>query len=146
MFADHPDTVVKVSRVGPRVRGHSSRHTTGWKWIQSTPQSGKGAGGWTVLRRHVLPHLMPVVGAYAALSLGWAVVFESAVETAPLAAIPGVRDVNVDDHQITLSFDGRMEELLRVATEQSTLVDITTQEADLEEIFLTYYRDEAVPV
>lgn len=39
----------------------------------------QGARGWTVLRRHVLPHLLPVVGAYAALSVGWAVLFESAL-------------------------------------------------------------------
>lgn len=38
-----------------------------------------GARGSTVLLRHVLPHLLPVVGAYAALSVGWAVLFESAL-------------------------------------------------------------------
>ena len=39
----------------------------------------QGATSLTVLRRHVLPHLLPVVGAYAALSVGWAVLFESAL-------------------------------------------------------------------
>ena len=39
----------------------------------------QGATSMTVLRRHVLPHLLPVVGAYAALSVGWAVLFESAL-------------------------------------------------------------------
>jgi len=38
-----------------------------------------GGGNLTVLVRHVLPHLLPVVGAYAALSVGWAVLFESAL-------------------------------------------------------------------
>ncbi len=38
-----------------------------------------GGGAWTVLTRHVLPHLLPLVGAYAALSVGWAVLFESAL-------------------------------------------------------------------
>jgi peptide/nickel transport system permease protein len=38
-----------------------------------------GAGALAVLRRHVLPHLLPIVGAYAALSVGWAVLFESAL-------------------------------------------------------------------
>jgi peptide/nickel transport system permease protein len=37
----------------------------------------QGAGSVTVLTRHILPHLLPVVGAYAALSVGWAVLFES---------------------------------------------------------------------
>jgi peptide/nickel transport system permease protein len=39
----------------------------------------QGAGAATLLRRHILPHLLPVVGAYAALSVGWAVLFESAL-------------------------------------------------------------------
>jgi peptide/nickel transport system permease protein len=38
-----------------------------------------GGGARTVLTRHILPHLAPVVGAYAALSVGWAVLFESAL-------------------------------------------------------------------
>ena len=39
----------------------------------------QGAGSLWVLRRHVLPHLAPVVGAYAALSVGWAVLFEASL-------------------------------------------------------------------
>ena len=38
-----------------------------------------GGGAVIVLTRHILPHLLPVVGAYAALSVGWAVLFESAL-------------------------------------------------------------------
>ena len=38
-----------------------------------------GGGSMTVMARHILPHLLPVVGAYAALSVGWAVLFESAL-------------------------------------------------------------------
>jgi len=38
-----------------------------------------GGGATTVLLKHILPHLLPVVGAYAALSVGWAVLFESAL-------------------------------------------------------------------
>jgi peptide/nickel transport system permease protein len=39
----------------------------------------QGGGTITILARHILPHLLPVVGAYAALSVGWAVLFESAL-------------------------------------------------------------------
>lgn len=39
----------------------------------------QGAGRLFILRRHVLPHVMPVVVAYAALSVGWGVLFESAL-------------------------------------------------------------------
>lgn len=39
----------------------------------------QGGGAITVLGRHILPHLLPVVGAYAALSVGWAVLFEASL-------------------------------------------------------------------
>jgi ABC-2 type transport system ATP-binding protein len=55
-----------------------------------------------------------------------------------------VRDVAVANSHVTLSFDGQIETLLKVLTDRYHLLDITTQEADLEEIFLTYYRDEDV--
>jgi ABC-2 type transport system ATP-binding protein len=73
--------------------------------------------------------------------------FETPVDAAVFEPLPGVRDVTVQNHHVTLSFSGKMETLLKVVTDRYTLVDITTQEADLEEIFLTYYRDEEeVPV
>ena len=57
-------------------------------------------------------------------------------------AIEGVRDVRAENHHVSFSFDGHMDQLLAVVTNGYTLLDITSQEADLEEIFLTYYRDE----
>jgi ABC-type dipeptide/oligopeptide/nickel transport system permease subunit len=39
----------------------------------------QGAGTAWAVRHHVLPHLAPVVGAYAALSVGWAVLFEASL-------------------------------------------------------------------
>lgn len=66
--------------------------------------------------------------------------FDSPVETAVFEAVPGVRDVQVASHHATMSFDGHMDALLRAATEKYNLVDVNTQEADLEEIFLEYYR------
>ncbi len=45
-----------------------------------------------------------------------------------------------------LSFDGQMETLLKVITERFHVLDISTEAADLEEIFLTYYRDDEVTV
>ena len=67
--------------------------------------------------------------------------FDEPVEGSVFAGLPGVRDVSVEDHHVTLSFDGQMETLLKVVTERYSLLDITTQEADLEEIFLTYYEE-----
>jgi len=69
--------------------------------------------------------------------------FDGPADGAVFKPINGVRDAEVRNHHVSLSFDGSMEELLNVATSNYTLVDINTQEADLEEIFLTYYREEA---
>ena len=69
--------------------------------------------------------------------------FDGPADGAVFEPIAGVRDVDVRNHHVSLSFDGSMEKLLNVATSNYTLVDINTQEADLEEIFLTYYREEA---
>ncbi len=69
---------------------------------------------------------------------------DSPAEAAAFAALPGARDVMVEHNHVRLSFDGDMGVLLQAATELHTIVDITTNEADLEEIFLTYYHDEEV--
>jgi ABC-2 type transport system ATP-binding protein len=68
--------------------------------------------------------------------------FDSSVDGSVFEAFPGARDVVVDNHHVVMSFDGQMESLLELATSRYTLEDITTHEADLEEIFLTYYRGE----
>jgi ABC-2 type transport system ATP-binding protein len=70
--------------------------------------------------------------------------FDEAVDGGVFDLVPGVSDVAVQNHHVTLSFSGQMETLLNVVTDTYTLVDISTQEADLEEIFLAYYRDEDV--
>jgi ABC-2 type transport system ATP-binding protein len=67
--------------------------------------------------------------------------FDESVEGGVFEAVPGVRDVTVDNHHVTLSFDGQMEALLKVVADRYSLLDITTHEADLEEIFLTYYEE-----
>jgi ABC-2 type transport system ATP-binding protein len=70
--------------------------------------------------------------------------FATSVDGAVFESVPGVRDVAVANSHVTLSFDGQIETLLKALTDRYHLLDITTQEADLEEIFLTYYRDEDV--
>jgi ABC-2 type transport system ATP-binding protein len=67
----------------------------------------------------------------------------SVAEPALLEEIPGVRDVTVTDHRVRLSYEGKMDALLRRVAAQHDVIDITTEEADLEEIFLAYYHDEA---
>lgn len=68
--------------------------------------------------------------------------FDTQVEAGVFEAISGVCDVMVEDRRAVLSYDGKMEDMLRVVMDKYELLDIRTQEADLEEIFLTYYREE----
>jgi ABC-2 type transport system ATP-binding protein len=67
--------------------------------------------------------------------------FDETVDGAVFEPLPGVRSVKVENHHVLLSFDGQMETLLKVAVERYSLLDISTHEADLEEIFLTYYEE-----
>ena len=70
--------------------------------------------------------------------------FDGPVDASVFEGVAGARDVESRNHHVSLSFDGNMEQLLAVATTNHhyKLLDITTQEADLEEIFLTYYREQ----
>ena len=68
--------------------------------------------------------------------------FDQPVDAAAFELVDGARDVEANNHHVTMSFEGSMEKLLSLATTQYTLLGIATQEADLEEIFLTYYREE----
>ena len=70
--------------------------------------------------------------------------FDAPVEAKVFEAIAGVRDVTMENHRVMLSYDGKMQDLLRVVMDRYDLLDIRTQEANLEEIFLTYYREEEV--
>jgi ABC-2 type transport system ATP-binding protein len=63
-------------------------------------------------------------------------------EAAVFEAVQGVREVVVENHRVLLSYDGKMDVLLKTVADRYDVVDITSEEADLEEIFLTYYRDE----
>jgi len=68
--------------------------------------------------------------------------FDGPVPRRNLTAVPGVRDIITDGTTATMSFDGEMPDLLAAASGHH-LRDVSTQDADLEEIFLTYYHDEA---
>jgi ABC-2 type transport system ATP-binding protein len=67
--------------------------------------------------------------------------FNAPVEASVFSALPGVHDVMVENHRAVFSYDGKMASLLKTVADRYDVVDISTQEADLEEIFLTYYRD-----
>ncbi len=68
--------------------------------------------------------------------------FGTPVDAEAFAGVPGVRDVVVTNHRAELAYDGQMDVLLKTVADRYDLVDIATREADLEEIFLAYYRDD----
>ena len=69
--------------------------------------------------------------------------FDDDVASAIFEQVGGVRELQVEGSHVVLSFDGAMEALLDAIRSGPSLVDISTREADLEEIFLTYYREDA---
>ncbi len=69
-------------------------------------------------------------------------VFEREVDPGAFSGVDGVRLIENVDHRMRLAFSGAIAPLLRVAAELEP-VDMTARAADLEELFLTYYRDDA---
>jgi ABC-2 type transport system ATP-binding protein len=66
--------------------------------------------------------------------------FGSAVDASVFGGVPGVREVHGDTTVVSVSYEGSMTPLLRAAMTHD-LINVESIEADLEEIFLTYYRD-----
>jgi len=95
-----------------------------------------------IIRRGILAAVESVAGLRSKAIRRIELDFDTAVEASVLESIPGVRDVTVENHRAVISYDGKMEDMLKVVMERYELLDIRTQEADLEEIFLAYYREE----
>ncbi len=57
--------------------------------------------------------------------------------------IVGIRSLLIEHNRVFISYEGTMETLLSVVMSKCDLLDISTNEADLEEVFLTYYHDES---
>lgn len=69
---------------------------------------------------------------------------DAPADAAVFEAVDGVSDVRVQNHHALMMFGGDMGVLLKAIEGRYSVVDISTQSADLEEIFLTYYQDEEV--
>ncbi len=63
-------------------------------------------------------------------------------DAAHFHAVEGARDVLIEGGHVELSYEGRMDDLLRMVTTHYQVLDFRSEEADLEEIFLTYYHDD----
>ena len=61
--------------------------------------------------------------------------------TTELLAIPGVRDATADGARLAVSFEGAADQLI-TAVARYEVRSIRSRDADLEEIFLRFYRDE----
>jgi ABC-2 type transport system ATP-binding protein len=66
--------------------------------------------------------------------------FGSPVDEAVFRGVDGVHDVTAEGTRVSVSFKGDIATLLRAAMAHD-LVNLNSDEADLEEIFLNYYRD-----
>lgn len=69
---------------------------------------------------------------------------DAPADSALFEAVEGVSDVRAQNNHVLMTFGGDMGVLLKAIEGRYNIVDISTQSADLEEIFLTYYQDEAV--
>ena len=56
--------------------------------------------------------------------------------------VPGAHDVTVTGARVSLAFDGELGTLLDSLTDYR-IVDMTAHDADLEEVFLAYYREQS---
>jgi ABC-2 type transport system ATP-binding protein len=65
--------------------------------------------------------------------------FEAPVPADAFRGLPGVRSVTAHGASLSVTFEGVIDALLRAALEHR-VVNLNSREADLEEIFLAYYR------
>ncbi len=66
--------------------------------------------------------------------------FKAVVPAAEFERLIGVRHVVVDGERVTLQVTGALAPLLRMIADHDP-VDVVARHADLDELFLTYYRD-----
>ncbi|GAA3933665.1 ABC transporter ATP-binding protein [Microbacterium soli] len=69
--------------------------------------------------------------------------FDGTLAREDLETLPGVHDVVVHADRVELGFDGEISELISVVTATVRLRDIHTREAELEDVFLTYYQGQS---
>lgn len=120
-------------------------------------------GGTVVLSSHVLSEVQRVATRIGVLSAGRVVAveqldalrakslhhveaqFEGAVDVAPFAAVPGVRDVRLEDGVLRCDAPQSSLDPLLKAVARHPVVDLTCTEAELEETFLAYYATTGGP-
>ncbi len=66
--------------------------------------------------------------------------FETPVPVEEFAALPGVEDVTLSDSVLHCRLNGRADPLVKAAA-RYTVINLLCEEPDLEELFVTYYRE-----
>jgi ABC-2 type transport system ATP-binding protein len=125
--------------------------------FQAMLREAAAAGSTVFLSSHTLSEVERVASRVAIIRSGELVVvetmqslkqkairrvtmhFDQPVAATAFNGIDGLKDVAIDGLQATASVEGSMTELLKAATALQ-VVSLSSSEADLEEIFLTYYR------
>ena len=69
--------------------------------------------------------------------------FPGTPDPVPFRRLDGVGDVEVHDNDVDLQVTGGVAPVLEAALAQG-VVDVTAHHADLDELFLAYYRDTEV--
>jgi ABC-2 type transport system ATP-binding protein len=111
------------------------------------------AGGTVLLSSHVLSEVEHVADRVAIVREGRLVVVEDVAGlkaravrrlvvhfAAPFASLSGVRSVEADATALRFEVEGSLDTLVK-AIAAHEVVDIVSHEPDLEEIFLSYYRE-----
>ena len=65
--------------------------------------------------------------------------FDAPVEASAFEGLTGVHTAEARGNTVVVSFEGSVNELLRIAIEHD-VVNVNSREADLEQIFLEYYH------
>jgi ABC-2 type transport system ATP-binding protein len=130
--------------------------------LQSLMRETADLGGTVFLSSHTLSEVQRVSDQVGIIRMGKLIALESIgslrakgirkieielgsePDARVFAGISGIRSLLIERNRVFISYEGKMEKLLTVVMSQCELRDISTNEADLEEVFLTYYHDETV--
>lgn len=97
-----------------------------------------------IIRHGRLVEVSTVTDLKANAVRGLELEFAADVDPARLRDVEGVREVTGAGHQLTVTYDGAIEPVLEAAIALG-VVNLHSQDADLEQIFLAYYRDDEAP-
>ena len=67
------------------------------------------------------------------------IVFARPADAAAFASLPGVREAVGTGHRVELTVEGSLDAVMRAAAEHG-VVNVTTHDPDLEEVFMGYYK------